>query len=43
MKYVVYQIVSYKDGDFPKFIGIYDQPQELEEGFYQEAVPYFCV
>jgi len=41
MKYIVYEMCSYLDGEFPKFIGIYDEPQELESGYYQEAVSYY--
>ncbi len=41
MKYVVYKMCFYLDGEFPKFIGIYDEPQELGSGYYQEAVSYY--
>ena len=41
MKYVVYKMCSYLDGNFPKFIGIYDEPQELCDDYYQEAVEYY--
>lgn len=41
MKYVVYKMCFYLDGEFPKFIGIYDEPQELENGYYQETVSYY--
>ena len=43
MKYVVYKMCFYLDGEFPKFIGIYDEPQELGSGYYQEAVAYYGI
>ena len=40
-KYVLYKMKFYSDGEFPSFVGIYDEPQEVPEGYYQEAVPYY--
>ena len=40
--YVVYTMGSYLDGEFPNIKGVYDEPQELESGEYQDEVTYYA-